>query len=56
MKYKNCIIIGLILAFLSSCSKETPQVEPEIETEPSGMYFPETGSTSWETVSPQQLN
>ena len=56
MKYKNCIIIGLILAFLSSCSKDTPQVEPEIETEPSGMYFPEAGSTSWETVSPQQLN
>ncbi|CAM4189405.1 serine hydrolase [Zobellia roscoffensis] len=60
MKYSSSVILSILLLVLGSCSKDTTKIEPEAETkveiEPQGVFFPEVGSASWETVTPELLN
>ncbi|MUH37228.1 class C beta-lactamase-related serine hydrolase [Zobellia amurskyensis] len=56
MKYIHSFILCFILIALTGCSKDKTEVDPDEKNQPMEMYFPEVGSLSWETITPEQLN
>ncbi|WP_299435968.1 serine hydrolase [uncultured Maribacter sp.] len=54
-KYIFLLLIATSILFWG-CSKNTESKEEEKEVIPTGIYFPEIGSTTWETITPEQLN
>ncbi|WP_276165853.1 serine hydrolase domain-containing protein [Zobellia alginiliquefaciens] len=56
MKNHISHLFAIILTVLTSCSKNNAEVGPEYDNDPMELYFPEIGTTPWETISPEQLN
>ncbi len=55
MKKHFRIFATIISLLVISCSKDSDN-KKEDDIIPSGIYFPEIGSTTWETITPAQLN
>lgn len=50
------LLVTITINFLfTACSKDA-ETKSEEDTVPTGIYFPEIGNNTWETVTPQQLN
>lgn len=56
MKTRLSIIILFTVQFFLGCSTdENNTINPEIQPEPSGIYFPPADTSEWESVTPEQL-
>lgn len=56
MKIRLSIIILFTVQFFLGCSTdENNTINPEIQPEPSGIYFPPADTSDWERVTPEQL-
>ncbi len=55
---KNYLLfLSLCISILSSsCSKDTDTTDKEENSVPTDIYFPEIGSDTWESITPEQLN